>query len=293
MPVKRISDPLTIGQAINSAILKLTDSGSESPSSEAEILIQHITGMQRFELYMNRCEPIRSQDNQKLQVLLADRIAGQPLQYITGVAYFGDLKLEVSPAVLIPRPETEQLVELVIEHIRHMDKAKPLRIVDVGTGSGAIVISLAKAFSESNIEFIATDMSIAALDTARRNASIYKRDNIKFTCTSLIDDVDDVIDVIVANLPYIPTASLAGLPADVQKEPHTALDGGACGYETIEKLIIESSGKMRNGSLLFLEIGIGQDNQITRLMADNGFNNIRVLKDLAGIKRFIIGEYFV
>lgn len=293
MPLEQKNHSLTLGKAMNETILKLKAHGIKSPVAEAEILLQHITGKQRFDLYLNKGESISNKDYEKLQVLLGKRLDDDPLQYTTGEAFFTDLKLEVSPAVLVPRPETEQLVELVTENIRQIKTSKKLRIVDVGTGSGAIIISLAKAFPRRKIEFIATDISADALNVARKNALSNNLTNIRFCNCSLIDKVEGKIDMIVANLPYIPTASMAELPADVRKEPHAALDGGAYGYEIIERLIIDSTGKLQNGSLLFLEIGIGQDKQISQLMLKNGFNNISVLEDLTGTKRFLMGEYFV
>lgn len=290
---KELTKPSSIDNAIRYAELLLQKGEIESPKLDAEYLIGHITGLSKFDLYMNMDELLDDVMLHEIARLVQKRVEGQPLQYLTGKAYFRDLVLEVSHDVLVPRPETELLVELVLAETKKRKPGQKLRIVDVGTGSGAIIISLAKEMKNQTYEFIATDISEEALSVAKKNAAACTDNKIEFLKTSLLDRIDGKIDIIIANLPYIPTGSLSELPADVQKEPDTALNGGILGYEIIEQLISDCAGKLRNGALLFLELGIGQHKHISRCMSENGFINVETQKDLSGIERFLIGEYFV
>lgn len=287
-------DGKTLHQAIVEVEAALKQGAVGSARVEAEYLVEYITGASRVYAYLNRDKVLSNDQYRDLQLLLEKRLSGYPLQYMTGKAYFRNLVLTVTSAVLIPRPETELLVDLVLDHLKDRETKQKIRVVDVGTGSGAIILSLAQELPAGRVEFMATDISGKALDVAAINANKYGLEKtVRFLKTPLIDGLEGKIDIIVANLPYIPTTEIEDLPADVRLEPRVALDGGPNGCELVESLIVGSSKKMKNGSLLFLEIGIGQHKQVRQLLARHGFGKIEIVRDYAGIERFIFGEYFV
>lgn len=206
-----------------------------------------------------------------------------PVEYIVGKAEFGGLKLFVSPAVLIPRIETESLVNLVVEHLSN---EKKLRIVDVGTGSGAIAILLAKRLVGLHREFemTATDISQQALEVARKNLHKYKLESkVKLQQSNLLEQIEDRFDIIVANLPYIPEKRKEDLLESVIKyEPHLALFGGDDGLYLIKELIKQAKVKLNPGGQLWLEV---DDSHTFEQIATAGFTTSS-FPDQFGVNRF-------
>ena len=344
---------------------RFAQSGLHSPRLDAEILLSHSLGKSRVGLYTSFEQPLVDQELSDFKALIRRRLAGEPVAYLTGQREFYSLPLHVTPAVLIPRPETELLVE---EALRLIDAAKApppvgntpvpeaserfdestadeespdgevqsvavpgvpltvlydpeptlssdsgeteqslvaesvavagpaermspsLTVVDVGTGSGAI--ALAVKHERPSIRMIAVDRSPEALEIATRNAATLQLE-IEFRqgdLLSVLGTDDDSPDLVLANLPYIPTAEIAGLSKDVQSEPRMALDGGADGLALVERLVAMTPGRLRPGGSILLEIGAGQSTSVERLLRSAGFAEVHSLRDLAGIERVVCGR---
>jgi release factor glutamine methyltransferase len=217
----------------------------------------------------------------QFESMLRRRLASEPVQYITGVQDFFGLPFEVSPAVLIPRPETEHLVEAVLE--RFSRKANP-RIVDVGTGSGAIAVTLAHAIPRSRVT--AVDLSSAALEVAQRNA---ERHGVLERVTLLQSDLlaalrSEEFEVVVSNPPYIAQGEVLE-PQVLNYEPRSALYAGPTGLEIYERLIPQARRVLKPQGWLVLEIGYGQSSALSKLLSD--WNEVRFLDDLQGIPRVV------
>jgi release factor glutamine methyltransferase len=229
--------------------------------------------------------------------LLRRRCDGVPVQYLTGTQEFWGLTLEVYPSVLIPRPETEHLIEVVLERLADRRNA-PLRIADVGTGSGCIAVALAKELPMAQIA--ATDISATALEVARRNASRHRvSDTIHFVQTSLLqaylsgdEAAQPVFDLIVSNPPYVGRAQGLTLQREVvEHEPHEALFAGEHGLDVYPQLIAQAAKLLRPGGTLVLELGYGLAEQVAAMMAESpGWKGMGITKDLAGIPRVLAAE---
>jgi len=227
-------------------------------------------------------EPIFSQ-------WIARRIAREPAAYIVGVREFWGIDFAVSPAVLIPRPETEFIVEEALEILNSFGLEAP-KVADIGTGCGNIAISLAHELSGARIT--ATDVSREALAIAAGNAERYKVDDrIEFVETSYLDDVDKTFDLIAANPPYVKDTDKPGLAADVQHEPDVALFGGANGLRNVEGVLDTAVAKLPRGGWLVMEFGYGQETDVQRLLtARPSLRLERVRADLQGIPRTAVIE---
>ena len=211
-------------------------------------------------------------------------VNGEPLAYITGRRSFYGLDFQVNPGVLVPRPETELLVECALNWLAdHPDRRK---VADIGTGSGIIAISTAKNCPDAQI--LATDISNNALETARGNAiDLGVSDRIRFQQTNLLGGIDERFDLILANLPYIPTTGLEGLPV-ARHEPHLALDGGADGLVLIRKLVSQIPQIALPGACMILEIQYNQGDQMLHIVNQlPGTPRFSLLKDLAGLPRIV------
>jgi len=227
-------------------------------------------------------EPIFSQ-------WIARRIAREPAAYIVGVREFWGIDFAVSPAVLIPRPETEFIVEEALEILNSFGLEAP-KVADIGTGCGNIAISLAHELSGARIT--ATDVSREALAIAAGNAERYKVDDrIEFVETSYLDDVDETFDLIAANPPYVKDTDKPGLAADVRHEPDVALFGGANGLRNVEGVLDTAVAKLPRGGWLVMEFGYGQETDVRRLLAARPSLRLeRVRADLQGIPRTAVIE---
>jgi release factor glutamine methyltransferase len=218
--------------------------------------------------------------------MAARRAAREPLQYITGVQEFFGLSLQVTPATLIPRPETEHLIEAVLAWAA--TQPKKLKVLDVGTGSGAIAIALAKSLPEA--EVVASDISTAALVVARANTERLGV-RVRFVESDLLAAFAEypLFDVIAANPPYVPDVDGALLQAEVRDfEPRVALFGGADGLDVYRRLIPQARAALRAGGLLAMELGFGQSEPLAALLAD--WNSVRFVEDYAGIPRIVLAE---
>ena len=263
-----------------------------SPEINAEILLSYVVKKPKVELYLNGNQVLTKNQEQKFKKLIQARIKGKPLQYILGETEFYGLKFKVHKDVLIPRPETEILVENVINFYKA--KKKKLSIVDWGTGSGNIAIALAKNL---NCFVYALDVSQPALKVARRNAIGNKvSKKIKFlqshSFKALGGKIVEKIDCIVANPPYVKKSDFKKLPPEIKIfEPKVALLSPKNGLFYLQKIIEEGKHFLKPGGLIALEVALGQATKAVKLMEkEEVFKNIQVKKDLAGILRVVLAQ---
>ncbi len=285
----------TIQKTLSAAGLFLKKHGSLSPRPEAERLMARALDLARIELYIQYDRPLTEEERETYRELIKERARGLPLQYIIGEQGFRKINLKVTPAVLIPRPETEQLVEYVIQKIDSLrddikDERKTPVILDIGTGSGAISISL--AFEVDDIEIWALDRSSKALEVAMENASNYDPDKkIRFFKSDIFSGVRDEyngrFDIIVANPPYIATGMISKLPVDVQHEPIEALDGGAEGLDFYHSIISGSKDYLSSGGSVIFEIGDDQGEKVREIFVDHDFSEIHTMQDHSGRDRIV------
>jgi release factor glutamine methyltransferase len=260
----------------------------ESARSEAEILLAHALGVRRIDLYLNHDQPLCTNELKRFKALIKRRLRGEPVAYITGTREFWSLEMMVGPTVLIPRPETECLVEAVLPFLRD-NTGVVKQVLDMGTGSGAIVIALAHEHREAH--YIAMDRCIEALQLARQNARNHQVDGrIDWFCGNwdapLAPD-REMFDLIVANPPYIRSADIEGLQVEVRDhEPRLALDGSRDGVACLRHIIHAAHRYLRPGGLLALEMGCDQAPAIIDIANQGGaYGSPRIIKDYSGLDR--------
>jgi release factor glutamine methyltransferase len=273
---------MTLREMQRAAALRLADVPElrENAARDADVLLMHALEVGRTELFMRPERVLTAGEAAGVMDLVERRARMEPIQYITGEQEFYGLPFRVTRATLIPRPETELLVETVIAR---MPEAR--RIVDVGTGSGAIAVALAHALSQALVE--AVDISEAALKVARGNAAL-NGVSVEFRLGDLLTGVEGGVDVVVSNPPYIPDGDRAGMhPQVTEFEPHGALFAGADGLEVYRRLIPQAWEILSVGGLLAMEIGFGQEDGLRELMA--GWDGVEFLEDLRGVRRVVVG----
>jgi release factor glutamine methyltransferase len=260
--------------------------GVENPRLNAEHLLAHALGRTRMELYLEFERTLGEAELAPLRKLVQRRGEGEPLQYLLGTVEFcGDTFLCDNRA-LVPRSETEHLVELVESRIEN-PKSK---IVDVGTGSGVIALSLAKKFPEAQI--FAVDVSEDALALTRENAiRLGLSGRVQLRKSNLLENLNVRFDLIVANLPYIATQDRDTLSREVLHDPEVALFAGARGDELVRELVDQAPGRLRPGGLLALEIGLGQSEALLSALAGKNYRDIYTKNDYAGVIRFLFARY--
>lgn len=279
---------MNIKEQLKAAEDILNQHGIESARLEAEILLAHILKVGRLYLYVNTEQILSQEQIENYNMLIERRTKHEPTAYIVGHREFMDLDLIVNEDVLIPRPETEVLVETVID--RFNDSTGVVRIADIGTGSGAISISLAKSLSSASVD--AVDISDKALTVARLNAGRYNLlGRITFNLGDLLDPLNGKkFNAIVSNPPYIPSKVIDTLQPEVKEyEPSTALDGGIDGLDFYRRLIIEAPKLLTVDGFLAIEIGFDQAESIKHLAEEN-FKDIEVIKDLSQNDRVIVAK---
>jgi release factor glutamine methyltransferase len=278
---------LTVKEILDRTVKHFQKYEIASARLDAEILLSEILDMERINLYVNFDKPLTKSEIDKYRQFVIARSKGTPVAYILGSQEFMSLDFKVTDATLIPRPETEHLVEVTLDKIKSMDLDR-IKVVDIGTGSGAIIVSLTK-LATKKIEAIAVDISADALDVAQENARNHDLlDRIDFRLGSLLEPVSETVDIIVSNPPYIPTSDIDNLQREVKNEPMTALDGGKDGLDFYRKIINQSVSRLNTGGLIAFEVGINQANDVAVLLENNCFDNIEVIKDYAGIERVIL-----
>ena len=294
---------IDVRAALKEAIARLRAARVPSQTLAAELLLMHALGRDRTWLYTNPDQALDASAAETYFALIARRAAGEPTQYLTGKQEFWGLEFEVTPAVLIPRPETEHVIEVALERLGergiqiNMKTGAPspaLRIADVGTGSGCLAVALAHELPHAKI--LATDISAAAIEVARRNAARHHLSGrIQFIPANLLENAPVSplsFDLIVSNPPYIAREEAASLPAEVRDhEPHAALFGGRTGTETYAELIRQAGELLRPAGVLVLELGYNSADAVRKILqAERRWANISLTNDLAGIPRVIAAE---
>ena len=274
------------------SILKWTEQyfgtrGIDSPRLDAEGLLSHVLGKERIYLYVHFDEPLEAPELAAYREYIKQRVARQPVAYIIGRREFMGLSFKVTPAVLVPQPDTEILVQAALDRLA----AKPAaRIADIGTGSGAIVLSL--LYYRKELQASAVDISAAALAVAAENAaSLGVAERVMFCEGDLLAPLaGQQFAAIVSNPPYIPTADIAGLAPEVRTaEPMGALDGGADGLVFYRRLVADAPALLASDGFLAMEVGIHEAAPVAALaQASGAFARTEVLKDLAGIERVVV-----
>ncbi|GAB6269471.1 MAG: peptide chain release factor N(5)-glutamine methyltransferase [Smithella sp.] len=276
---------MTVRDIINEASHALETVGIPSARLDAEVLLSFVLGCDRLEFLKNPEMSISEVQFSSFRNLVARRVRWEPVAYITGRKEFWTFTLEVNKDVLIPRPDTEVIVEETLEICRKLDSSE-INILDIGTGSGAIALTLATEISNARI--VATDISAAALALAKKNACALKLDNkIDFCQGNLFEPVEGVFDIIVCNPPYISAQDYDDLPAGVKDyEPSIALLAGKSGLEFYEKLIYQAAEFLQKNGWLLMEIGAKQENEVQEIIEESGFyDSIEMRKDYAGLPR--------
>ena len=278
---------------LNKAVDRLRSEGIDRPRTNAELLLGAVLNAKKIDLYLGRDRVLTPQQTDKFNEFIRERISGRPLQYIMGSTEFFGLEFKVDESVLIPRPETETLVETAIQHLKDCPQPK---IIDLGTGSGAIAVSLAKNLKGSFV--FAADISPDALKVAEENARTNGvEDWIQFLCGDLFEPLKDrklegLVDCVASNPPYVSAAEFDQLPKEVRDyEPIVALKTDQEGTFFHEKIIRGSAEYLKKEGLLALEVGWGQAGRVADLVRDSvSFDRVRVIKDLGGIERIVIAR---
>ncbi|MCK8816411.1 peptide chain release factor N(5)-glutamine methyltransferase [Natroniella sulfidigena] len=262
----------------------------DTPRLDAEILLAEVLELERIKLYVNFDQPLEKSEVDRYRELVVSRSKGIPVAYLVGNQEFMSLEFKVTPDVLIPRPETEHLVETALELIAELDQTE-LKIADVGTGSGAIIISLVK-LATKDLTGVGIDISEQALKIAQKNAIKHQvKGKIDFRLGDLLEPLDDRVDLIVSNPPYIPTGQLSDLQQEVKAEPMLALDGGAEGLDYYYQIIKQATTKLRSDGLILLEVGINQARKVAEMLKEFNFKEIEIIEDYSGIERIVKASY--
>lgn len=310
-PVGLLRNPLDIRTALKEAIACLRAANVPSHTLAAELLLMHALGRDRTWLYTHPEAMLDSAPAEKYFALIERRALGEPTQYLTSKQEFWALEFEVTPDVLIPRPETEHVVEVALErlgargikiNLQTGEPGAPLRIADVGTGSGCLAVALAHELPHA--EIFATDISVPALAVAKRNAARHGvADRIHFEQADLLDNHlhnsritthnSHLFDLIVSNPPYVARNEAGRLPREVRDhEPNVALFPGPTGLEIYARLIEQAASLLLSGGILVLELGYDSANHVRGLFsAQPGCTNVLLTNDLAGIPRIISAQH--
>jgi release factor glutamine methyltransferase len=299
---KTTTEAWTVGRLLTWTTDFLKGKGADSPRLDAEVLLAHARGCKRIELYTAFEEEPAEAVRTTFRELVGRRAKGTPVAYLVGRREFFSLNFEVTPDVLIPRPETESLV------VRAIDLAKQpspqssnesasqgtgrgnIRIADVGTGSGIIAVTMAKQVEKSQVTAI--DVSPAAIEVAKRNAEKHGvADRVQFVESDLFSKVavDKKFDLVLSNPPYVASEEMTTLQADVRDhEPHLALDGGKLGTEIIERLIPQAAERLNPGGWLLIEVGAENARRVEELVRGNpSFELAETIKDIANLPRVV------
>lgn len=278
--------PMTVLEVLQATTAYFKKHNVENPRLNAEHLLAHVLGRKRIELYLEFERVLTESELAPLRNLVKRRGEGEPLQHLLGTTEFCGLTFLCDKRAMVPRPETEELVELVESKIENRE----LRIVDVGTGSGVIALTLAVKFPEA--EILAVDISDDALALGTENAArLNLATRVRFLKSNLLENVEECFDVIVANLPYISIQDRHTLSREVLHDPDVALFSSARGDELLHELIAQAPSKLRPGGLLAMEIGIGQSEALFSALAERNYRDICSKNDYSGVIRFLFARY--
>lgn len=284
-----IDGPWTIRRVLEWTTGYLKERGSESPRLDAELLLAHARGCPRIQLYTAYDEPLPDAVRATMRELVQRRAAAEPVAYLIGQREFFSLPFHVTPAVLIPRPDTETLVMEALNVLK--PRAAPA-VLDLGTGSGCIAVALAVNLPAARIT--AVDLSHAALEVARRNAARHKvADRVQFLEGDLFDPLPAGarFDAIVSNPPYVRTGEIPELQAEVRSEPHGALDGGEDGLDTIRRIVDNAPSRLVPGGALLIECSPEQAAAVRGLLEQQGdFTSVGIRQDLSSQPRVVMAR---
>lgn len=280
------SEIWTIGSILKWTEQYFNDKGVESSRLDAEVLLSRVLGKERIYLYVHFDQPLQQMELGRFREMIKQRVKRIPVAYILGEKEFMGMDFSVSPAVLIPRPDTEILVENVIERLKKLGN---VHIVDIGTGSGAIAVSiLANCL---NVSGVAVDISSEALAVAKSNAVRHGVDmRLEFVKSDVYDSLSaGQFDAIISNPPYIPDKDIAGLEPEVKREPYGALAGGKDGLDFYRRLIQEGIKFLKPNGFMAFEVGIYQAEDVADIGRQTGaFNHFEIIKDYGNIDRVVI-----
>jgi release factor glutamine methyltransferase len=265
---------------------RFSERGLQTARLDAELLLAEVLGRDRVGLYTHFDQPLAADELQRYRELIKRRLAGEPVAYLVGRREFRSLELRVDERVLVPRPETEFAVEVALALLPEVRDGERPRVVDVGTGSGAIALAIKSA--RPDVEVLAIDRSPGAAEVARANA-----ERLHLEIEILVGDLlapaasRAPFDLIVSNPPYVPSGDLPQLAPEVLREPHDALDGGPDGLTVIRRLLSDARPLLRDSGALVLELGAGQAPRVADLLSAAGYATPTVTRDLAAIDRII------
>jgi release factor glutamine methyltransferase len=277
---------MQLKEALAQAVQQLEDAAVGSPRLNAEMLLMFVLGVGRAYLYGHPERELTSQEEDSYAEAIAERARGVPAQYIIGHQEFWGLDFLVTPAVLIPRPETEHIVEAALELAQGFQRP---RIVDVGTGSGCIALALAHELKRAEID--AVDISAEALEIAKANAvRLQLAERVNFREGNLLEGFDKPeFDLVVSNPPYVGECEADKVQAEVRKfEPHVAVFGGPLGTEIVTQLLEQAHRALKPGGHVLVEIGFSQSEKVREMAA--AFEDVHFVEDLQGIPRVLVGK---
>tara|TARA_Y100001934_G_C12333261_1_gene766275 strand:- start:683 stop:1537 length:855 start_codon:yes stop_codon:yes gene_type:complete len=277
---------LNISESYRKSYNSLKKIGVKDPQLEAEVLIRHVLNISRTQFYISLEKPLLSIQEKHIDSLIKERLNSKPLPYITNHKEFYNLDLIVNPSVLIPRPETELLIDIAIDYSNNINKNNLLRVAELGTGSGAISIAIAKNIENSQIK--ATDISKKSLEVAKINARKNSVDKqIIFFHKSIFKPINNLFELIISNPPYIKTKTLKLLEKEVQKEPQIALDGGEDGLKFIKYIINNYFNQLSPNGSIIIEIDPNQKDIIKNLTNTLNSCNVEFYKDINNLTRAV------
>ena len=277
---------MTVLEVLQSTTAYFKKRDIESPRLNAEHLLAHTLQRRRIELYLEFERPLAETELAPLRELVRRRGQGEPLQHLLGTVEFSGRVFLCDKRALVPRPETEELVELLKPKIQ----SSKSKIVDVGTGSGVIALTLAAQFPEAEVD--AVDISDDALALARENAArLGLEGRVRFAKGNLLTEIQGAFDLIVGNLPYVATGDRPALSREVLHDPEVAVFAGERGDELVRELINTARDRLRPGGMLALEVGIGQADNLALLLTEKNYHDIASIRDYCGVTRFLFGRY--
>ena len=282
-----MSKPLNLSQLRSLLRRRLLEAGIEEAALEVTFIVEFVTGLDRSQQIINAKSLVESDDCVKAESIVKRRLTGEPLDHIFGFKEFYGLRFEVNSDVLSPRPETEMLVDFVLEKTSPESEFK---FADLGTGSGAIAVSVLE--SRPLASGMAIDVSNSALEIARRNAKrLIKRGELRFLQTNWLDNVTESFDFIISNPPYIDARAMTELSIEVKKyDPELALSGGDDGLAAYREISVSAVNSLKSDGYLVFEIGYDQGPSVSNILKTKGFSDIRVYKDLTGHDRMVTGR---
>lgn len=269
---------------------KLKDLDGADPLKESVYILSKVLGENKIYIFTNLSKWVSKEEEEVFLGFIEDRKTGKPMSYIFNEKEFMGINFYVDERVLIPRPETEELVEFIIGFIEESYKDENIQVLDIGTGSGAIALVLGKTFK--GIEVLGVDVSKEALEVARENLNRLEASNVSFKRSDLFENIGrgEKFSIIVSNPPYIRKDVVRNLQKDVKDfEPGLALDGGEDGLDFYRRIINRSKSYLEKEGMLLFEIGYDQGSEVKALMEEEGYKNVQIAKDLQGLDRIVSG----